>query len=130
MTQSMQFHRMSGLPSSNQKIVTALSTRRWNAKRLRDLEIMDDLLNILVHNEVPIHTRKAMFHLAQRLLMEYLRREELELISAFLVHQAINTEILSHQQIRMRKAREINPTQTGFFYLFFCFLVFGLCLCV
>merc|ERR1712228_975379 len=90
--------------------------RKWNAKRLRDLEIMDDILSVLVHPKVPASTRKAMFLITQRLLMENFRNQEIELISAFLLHKAFNAESVSHGDVinlmqQQNQSTKINQIQ-------------------
>ena len=83
MPRSAEFSRVTGLQAygsqySNNNKFTAMNKRKWNSQRMRDLEIMDDILTILVNPKVPIMTRKALFSLTQRLLMENFGYEEAE----------------------------------------------------
>ncbi|ETO15473.1 hypothetical protein RFI_21888, partial [Reticulomyxa filosa] len=93
MQKAFQLSRISGLSATpHAKILSTLSTRKWNAMRLRDLEAMDDILYILSHRQVNTKTKMAMFQLAERLVMENFREEELNLIAAFLADSAVDVE--------------------------------------
>ena len=114
MPKTLEFSKITGLASSsNTKLLTSLSIRKWNAKRLRDLEIMDDILSVLVHPKVPPSTRKAMFLITQRLLMENFRNQEIELISAFLLHKAFNAEAVSRGERGMAQVAAAGSNMMG-----------------
>ena len=89
---------------------TSLSKRKWNAKRMRDLEIMDHILTILAHPRVSIMTRKPLFSLTQRLLMEKFRYEEVEVICSFLVNKAYNAHVTRQKQMQLVENRILTTT--------------------
>ncbi|ETO11177.1 vacuolar sorting protein 9 domain-containing protein [Reticulomyxa filosa] len=93
MQKTLELSRIGGLPvTPHSKMVSSLSSRKWNAMRLRDLEAMDDVLYILSHRQVNTKTKAAMFQFVERLVMENFRDEELQLIAAFLVNCAMEVE--------------------------------------
>ncbi|ETO24353.1 hypothetical protein RFI_12805 [Reticulomyxa filosa] len=122
MQNALQLSRISGLSATTQpqlqsqsqsqlqqslKMASSQSLRKWNAMRLRDIESMDDILYILSHEQANTKTKMAMFQFAERLIMENFREEELQLIAAFLVHHAVESEYEYSQSLSMAKAKPV-----------------------
>ncbi|ETO23302.1 hypothetical protein RFI_13881, partial [Reticulomyxa filosa] len=115
MHKTLQFHRISGIPL---KALSLLSMRKWNAMRLRDLEVMDDILHILVHRRVPSEIKSVIFELAERLITENFREEELNLIAGFLVDNVVDHKnyesVTSHANKQKELAKEKYKTKDDF----------------